>query len=84
MPIEISKKTVKKDFIEKLKKLSGQNISKCFQCGTCTALCPTGALEVIRPEMEVAFDASKCSACELCCVVCPARAMEVKINHQAL
>jgi ferredoxin len=56
----------------------------CFQCGACTALCPTGALSVERPEMSVSFDASKCSACELCCVVCPARAMLVRINHQAL
>ena len=61
-----------------------RNDEVCFQCGACTALCPTGALAVVRPEMEVAFDATKCSACELCCVVCPARAMEVKINHQAL
>ncbi|MEJ2071450.1 MAG: NIL domain-containing protein [Syntrophobacterales bacterium] len=56
----------------------------CFQCGTCTALCPTGAHYVERPEMNVAFDATKCSACELCVVVCPARAMEVRINHQAV
>jgi ferredoxin len=61
-----------------------RNEEVCFQCGACTALCPTGALAVERPEMSVSFDASKCSACELCCVVCPARAMVVRINHQAL
>jgi ferredoxin len=61
-----------------------RNEEICFQCGACTALCPTGALYVERPEMSVAFDASKCSACELCCVVCPARAMEVRINHEAV
>ena len=61
-----------------------RNNEVCFQCGACTALCPTGALYIERPEMSVAFDADKCSACELCCVVCPARAMEVRINHQAL
>ncbi len=61
-----------------------RNEELCFQCGACTALCPTGALAVERPEMSVSFDASKCSACELCCVVCPARAMIVRINHQAL
>jgi ferredoxin len=57
---------------------------KCFHCGACTAVCPTGALYVKRPEMEVIFDASKCSACELCCPVCPARAMEVRLNRSAL
>lgn len=61
-----------------------RNEEVCFQCGACTALCPTGALHIERPAMEVAFDPGKCSACELCCVVCPARAMEVKLNRQAV
>jgi ferredoxin len=61
-----------------------RNDEVCFQCGACTALCPTGALSIQRPEMEVHFDPKKCSACELCCMVCPARAMEVKINREAV
>jgi ferredoxin len=61
-----------------------RNEDRCYQCGTCTALCPTGALYVKRPEMEVLFEAGKCSACELCCSVCPARAMEVTLNHEAV
>jgi ferredoxin len=60
------------------------NEERCYQCGTCTAVCPTGALYVARPEMAVLFDPSKCSACELCCPVCPARAMEVRLNRSAL
>ena len=39
---------------------------KCFQCGACTAVCPTGALYIKRPAMEVIFDSEKCSGCELC------------------
>ena len=39
---------------------------QCTHCGACTAVCPTGALEVHRPEMKVAFDQKKCSICELC------------------
>jgi len=61
-----------------------RNDERCYQCGTCTAICPTGALHVKRPEMEIIFDAEKCSACELCCPVCPARAMEVSINRNAV
>lgn len=61
-----------------------RNEERCYQCGTCTAICPSGALYVVRPEMSVAFDAAKCSACEMCCVVCPARAMEVRLNQKAL
>jgi len=66
----------------------GQDIRRddesCFQCGACTAVCPTGALYIRRPEMAVIFDTDKCSACELCVVACPARAMEVKFNKSLL
>lgn len=57
---------------------------KCYQCGACTAVCPTGALHIKRPEMEVLFDTDKCSGCELCVVACPARAMEVRFNRSIL
>jgi Pyruvate/2-oxoacid:ferredoxin oxidoreductase delta subunit len=62
----------------------GRNEELCYQCGACTAVCPSGALAIKRPEMAVAFDATKCSACELCCPVCPARAMEVRLNRSAV
>lgn len=66
----------------------GQDIKrdedKCFHCGACTAVCPTGALYIIRPEMTVGFDKEKCSACEWCVPVCPARAMEVRFNKSLL
>lgn len=66
----------------------GQDIKrdevKCFQCGACTAVCPTGALYIKRPEMEVIFDSDKCSACELCVSACMAQAMEVKFDRSLL
>ena len=52
----------------------------CFQCGVCTSICPTGALYIKRPEMEVVFDRKKCTACELCIAVCPPRAMQATFN----
>ncbi|MEJ5347640.1 MAG: NIL domain-containing protein [Desulfosoma sp.] len=55
---------------------------KCYQCGACTAVCPTGALHIKRPEMEVLFDAERCSACELCVKTCPARAMIVHFDQK--
>ncbi len=62
----------------------GQDVSRneerCYHCGTCTAVCPTGALYIIRPDMEVNFDSERCSACELCVAVCPTRAMEVSLG----
>ncbi len=57
---------------------------KCYQCGACTAVCPTGALYIVRPEMEVLFNTEKCSGCELCVAACPAQAMEVKFDRSLL
>lgn len=54
---------------------------KCYQCGACTAVCPTGALHIVRPEMEVLFESERCSACELCVKTCPARAMIVTFDR---
>ena len=50
----------------------------CTHCGACTAVCPTAALCIQRPEMFVQFDQDKCSVCELCVPVCPTRAMNVR------
>jgi len=55
---------------------------KCTHCGACTAVCPTGALYILRPEMTVEFDQKKCSVCELCVPACPTRVMKVRpTNH---
>jgi len=51
---------------------------KCTHCGACTAVCPTGALSVTRPEMKIKFNQKKCSVCELCVPACPTRAMEIR------
>ena len=55
----------------------------CYQCGACTAVCPTGALSIQRPEMTVIFDQQKCSVCELCVPACPPRAMKARPTNQA-
>ncbi|MCL6477126.1 MAG: 4Fe-4S binding protein [Peptococcaceae bacterium] len=52
---------------------------KCTMCGTCTAICPTGALYMERPAMEVKFDSDNCVVCQLCLKICPSRAMEVRL-----
>ena len=51
---------------------------RCTHCGACTAVCPTGALTIERPEMKVVFNHEKCSLCELCVKACPPRAMVVR------
>ena len=56
--------------------------SACVYCGNCIAVCPTGALAVKRPLMEIDFDQEKCSICELCVPACPTRAMEIHSINQ--
>jgi ferredoxin len=86
----------RKNFREGVKYLKNQGIqvehasrevnrdnNKCTHCGACTAVCPTNALAVERPEMSVLFDQQKCSICELCVTACPTRAMEIRPTKQA-
>jgi heterodisulfide reductase subunit C2 len=84
MPIEVSEKTVKTDFIEKVIKLSGQNIYRCFQCGTCGGACPMSAQVDALPRkimrlaqfgMEERLHSCQtywtCASCHSCTVNCP-------------
>jgi ferredoxin len=56
---------------------------KCTHCGACTAVCPTGALSIQRPEMIVEFNQKKCSVCEICVPTCPTRAMDARPTNKA-
>lgn len=51
--------------------------ARCFQCGVCTSVCPSGALTIVRDTMCVDFEDKKCVACGLCVGACPVRAMTV-------
>ena len=84
MAIELSEKTIKQEFIEKINQLSGQDINKCFQCGTCGGACPMSARmetlprRIMRmlqlgmaervPELETGWE---CASCHSCSVNCP-------------
>ncbi|MCF8054909.1 MAG: 4Fe-4S binding protein [Deltaproteobacteria bacterium] len=65
--------------VEALSKSVTQNLSRCVQCGACTAFCPTGALSLDPATAVVSFDAEKCNGCEMCVSGCPVRAMEVNL-----
>jgi heterodisulfide reductase subunit C len=84
MPIKISPKTVKREFIDKVNELSGQNINKCMQCGMCAGSCPmSGMLDVLpRRIMRMVQLGLKenvndcktfwtCASCHSCSVNCP-------------
>lgn len=65
--------------IETLSTIIRRDDEKCYQCGACTGICPTGALYISRPDMAVLFDPDKCTGCGLCVAACPVRAMEVSL-----
>ena len=82
---------LKKNFKEGIQYLKDQGVivknasqevtrdeDKCIHCGVCTAVCPTAALCISRPDMHVLFDKKKCSVCELCIRTCLTRAMKIQ------
>ena len=84
MTIKISQKTMKKDLLNKLEELSGQNVHQCFQCGTCAGSCPMGHYMEALPRkimhmaqlgmMEEIEDVNTCwvcASCHACNVRCP-------------
>lgn len=40
MSISITDRTIDLELIRKIKEISGQNVYKCMQCGTCAGACP--------------------------------------------
>lgn len=56
-----------------------RNEERCTSCGACTVHCPTQALYIDRPSMEVKFNDESCILCLMCVKTCPVKAMEVRI-----
>ncbi|MDY6880100.1 MAG: 4Fe-4S dicluster domain-containing protein [Desulfatiglans sp.] len=84
MTIKLSTKTVEKDFIKKLREVSGQNIFTCMQCGMCTGSCPMTEqidasprriMRMVQYGLEEKICEYKtfwtCASCYNCSVNCP-------------
>ncbi len=54
-----------------------RNDERCVHCGACVGVCPSEALVLERPSMQVIFRAEDCVACGECVPTCPVRAMEL-------
>ena len=84
MPIKISLRTIDEELQRKVREISGQNFSKCFQCGTCAGSCPMSEHLTATPRrlmallqlgqrdaLEEANTAWVCASCHTCMVRCP-------------
>lgn len=84
MRINISKKRIEGDFVDRVEKISGQNLLSCYQCGKCTAGCPIVAEMDLTPSQVIRYSqlgideelmASKsiwlCASSMTCNVRCP-------------
>jgi len=82
--INISRKTIKDPFVQKVQELSGQNLLVCYQCGKCSAGCPAVSQMDILPNQIIRFAQlglkdellqSKsiwiCASCMTCNARCP-------------
>lgn len=51
--------------------------NRCYNCGACTAVCPSGALYINKKNWLVDFDENKCVLCEACVKGCPTRSIKI-------
>lgn len=84
MVIQISKASVQSDFVKKVEEISGQNILSCYQCGKCSAGCPSVIEMDLLPSQIIRYvqlglveqiehykTPWLCAACNTCAVRCP-------------
>jgi len=96
MPIKISLKTIDDELQRKVREISGQNFSKCFQCGTCAGSCPMvehitatprklmALLQIGQKEaLEAVNTPWVCASCHTCMVRCP-RGLDITRIMEAL
>jgi heterodisulfide reductase subunit C2 len=82
--IEISDRTYDLEFIKKLQEISGEAVSKCMQCGTCSAVCPMHESTDLSPRQIILFSQYGmtekiysantvwlCATCNACMAKCP-------------
>jgi len=84
MSVTISPRRLRREFVRKVKELSGQNLQLCYQCGMCSGVCPAASnmdlsprqiIELARLGLEEEIADSKtvwtCASCLACTVNCP-------------
>jgi heterodisulfide reductase subunit C len=92
---QISASTATNPLLRKVERISGQNLSLCYQCGKCSATCPLTPQMDLMPHLvvrylqlglEQVFDAKSywlCATCFSCETQCP-RGLDVSKICEAL
>ncbi len=84
MRVELTKKKLCSDFVNKVIEISGQDLLSCYQCGKCSAGCPMVFAMDILPSQVIRLvqlgledDIAKsetiwlCASCTTCYARCP-------------
>ncbi len=61
---------------QEIKRAIALDEEKCFDCGACLSLCPTGALR-LADDYSIKLDEDKCIYCGICVPACPVKALVV-------
>lgn len=96
MTLTLDTNVVSVDSINKVNDLSGENVKKCMQCGTCTAACPMAEEMDFFPRKVMHYSQLgmlstmaeinsywKCASCHSCTVRCP-RGIDIAKVMEAL
>jgi ferredoxin len=52
----------------------------CVDCGICSSVCPSGALQYSPSTERLQFEASRCLVCEQCIPSCPLEAITLVLD----
>ena len=96
MTLKITDVTHDEEFIRKLEEVSGENVHKCMQCGTCTGGCPmTDKMDMpprqimllshlgLKNKVTESNTVWLCATCNACYARCP-RGLELPKIMEAI